>query len=73
MDVGSPEVDFAVERAIQRAQQSVTEAYLRAETVGAGAARVRRSPRTTSSASSARPMLPPTRAVGETADVTSCP
>jgi hypothetical protein len=34
-DVGGPEVDFAVERAIQRAQQSVTEAYLRAETVGA--------------------------------------
>ena len=32
------EVDFAVERAIQRAQQSVTEAYLRAETVGAVAA-----------------------------------
>ena len=30
----APEVDFAVERAIQRAQQSVTEAYLRAETVG---------------------------------------
>ncbi|MGZ8688228.1 MAG: hypothetical protein ACXWZP_07345, partial [Gaiellaceae bacterium] len=28
-------VDFAVERAIQRAQQSVTEAYLRAESAGA--------------------------------------
>ena len=33
--MGAPEVDFAVERAIQRAQQSVTDAYLRAETVGA--------------------------------------
>jgi hypothetical protein len=32
--VGSAEVDFAVERAIQRAQQSVTEAYLRAEPEG---------------------------------------
>lgn len=30
-DVHMPEVDFAVERAIQRAQQSVTDAYLRAE------------------------------------------
>ena len=29
-----PEVEFAVERAIQRAQQSVTEAYLRAEIAG---------------------------------------
>src|SRR4051812_15646704 len=35
IDVGSAEVDFAVERAIQRAQQSVTEAYLRAESAGA--------------------------------------
>ena len=35
VDVGAAEVDFAVERAIQRAQQSVTEAYLRAETAGA--------------------------------------
>jgi hypothetical protein len=35
VDVGGPEVDFAVERAIQRAQQSVTEAYLRAEAAGA--------------------------------------
>jgi energy-coupling factor transporter ATP-binding protein EcfA2 len=33
-DVGMPEVEFAVERAIQRAQQSVTEAYLRAEIAG---------------------------------------
>jgi hypothetical protein len=33
-DVGAAEVDFAVERAIQRAQQSVTEAYLRAEPAG---------------------------------------
>ncbi|HEU5213434.1 MAG TPA: ATP-binding protein [Gaiellaceae bacterium] len=33
-NVGMPEVDFAVERAIQRAQQSVTEAYLRAEPEG---------------------------------------
>lgn len=33
-DVGGPEVDFAVERAIQRAQQSVTDAYLRAEPAG---------------------------------------
>jgi len=32
--VGMPEVEFAVERAIQRAQQSVTEAYLRAEIAG---------------------------------------
>ena len=29
-----PEMEFAVERAIQRAQQSVTEAYLRAEIAG---------------------------------------
>jgi energy-coupling factor transporter ATP-binding protein EcfA2 len=34
VDVGAAEVDFAVERAIQRAQQSVTEAYLRAEPAG---------------------------------------
>ena len=34
VDVGAAEVDFAVERAIQRAQQSVTEAYLRAEAAG---------------------------------------
>jgi len=34
-DVGGAEVDFAIERAIRRAQQSVTDAYLRAETVGA--------------------------------------
>ena len=33
-DVGTPEVEFAVERAVQRAQQSVTEAYLRAEVAG---------------------------------------
>ena len=33
-DVGMPEMEFAVERAIQRAQQSVTEAYLRAEIAG---------------------------------------
>lgn len=33
-DVGMPEVEFAVERAVQRAQQSVTEAYLRAEVAG---------------------------------------
>jgi hypothetical protein len=33
-DVGPPEVDFAVERAIQRAQHSVTEAYMRAEQAG---------------------------------------
>jgi len=33
-NVGMPEVEFAVERAIQRAQQSVTEAYLRAEPEG---------------------------------------
>jgi energy-coupling factor transporter ATP-binding protein EcfA2 len=30
-DVGERDVDFAVERALQRAQQSVTDAYLRAE------------------------------------------
>jgi hypothetical protein len=34
VDVGAAEVDFAVERAIQRAQQSVTDAYLRAESAG---------------------------------------
>ena len=41
LDVGMPEVEFAVERAIQRAQQSVTDAYLRAEAAGAATARGR--------------------------------
>jgi hypothetical protein len=38
-DVGGREVDFAIERAIQRAQQSVTDAYLRAEAATEGASR----------------------------------
>jgi energy-coupling factor transporter ATP-binding protein EcfA2 len=38
-DVAGRDVDFAVERAIQRAQQSVTDAYMRAESVGDGSSR----------------------------------
>jgi energy-coupling factor transporter ATP-binding protein EcfA2 len=38
-DVGGREVDFAIERAIQRAQQSITDAYLRAEAAADGSGR----------------------------------
>jgi energy-coupling factor transporter ATP-binding protein EcfA2 len=38
-DVGGREIDFAIERAIQRAQQSVTDAYLRAQAVIDGSSR----------------------------------
>jgi energy-coupling factor transporter ATP-binding protein EcfA2 len=38
-DVGGREVDFAIERAIQRAQQSVTDAYMKAETVAESSSR----------------------------------
>jgi AAA ATPase domain len=33
-DVGGREVDFAIERAVQRAQQSIADAYLRVDTSG---------------------------------------
>jgi hypothetical protein len=33
-DVGGREVDFAIERAVQRAQQSIADAYLRVDATG---------------------------------------